>query len=248
MFGLIGFPLEHSFSKKYFTEKFAALGLDDCSYENYPISNISLLPGIIKANPDLVGLNVTIPYKSEVIHYLDCIDDEAYKIGAVNVLKIKRMHGKFELTGFNSDVAGFRDSILPYITAKVRNAIVLGTGGASKAVVYTLKKLGLNVDIVSRHPGTGLLSYQDINAKLLDEVQLIVNTTPLGMYPDIDSRPEINYDLLNGNHILYDLVYNPELTSFLKAGKERDATVISGIKMLHAQAEKAWEIWNNLSF
>jgi shikimate dehydrogenase len=246
-FGLIGFPLGHSFSKKYFTEKFAASGLEDCSYENFPLTKISLLPGIIKADPELVGLNVTIPYKSEVIHYLDRIDAEALNIGAVNVLKIKRIHGQPRLKGFNSDVAGFRDSVLPYINAKVKNAIVLGTGGSSKAVVYSLKKLGLHVGLVSRNPGAGLLGYQDINAELLDNTQLIVNTTPLGMFPDVDSRPLLNYDLLNHNHILYDLVYNPELTSFLKAGKERGAIVISGIKMLHAQAEKAWEIWNDIN-
>jgi shikimate dehydrogenase len=244
-FGLIGYPLGHSFSKKYFADKFAALGLNDCSYENYPLSDISLLNGILAAEPELVGLNVTIPHKSAVIPLLDAIDDEADKVGAVNVIKIKRINNRIILKGFNSDVTGFRVSISPYLHSKVNKAIVLGTGGSSKAVVYSLRNLGLDVKLVSRRPSGGMLGYSDLTPELMSEIRLIVNTTPLGMFPDLCSKPEINYDLLTENHILYDLVYNPEMTLFLRLGKEKGATAVSGITMLHAQAENAWEIWNN---
>jgi shikimate dehydrogenase len=244
-FGLIGYPLGHSFSKKYFTEKFVVERIPDCQYDNYPLENLDHFRELIATEKDLFGLNVTIPYKSEIIGFLNAVDPEAEEIGAVNVIKIKRTVNKVRLSGYNSDITGIRDSLLPYVSVTVRNALVLGTGGSSRAVCYVLKKLGLNVNVVSRDKKQGVLLYSDIDQVKLDHTQLIVNTTPLGMFPNIGSMPDINYSGLNSTHILFDLVYNPELTTFLKMGAEKGCTLISGIKMLHSQAEKAWEIWNN---
>jgi shikimate dehydrogenase len=252
-FGLVGYPLGHSFSKKYFTEKFIRENLGDCQYENYPLTGIDLLCELISNNSDIYGLNVTIPYKSAVIKYLDFIDDQARSVGAVNVLKLDRRGNKVVLKGFNSDIDGFRNSIFPYLGDKVTNALVLGTGGGAKAVCYVLGKLGIkitSVDIV-KPDGAGnnrdysILKYSEITDSILISNQLIVNTTPLGMFPDITGKPDLNYSRLNNDHILFDLVYNPELTSFLKAGKEQGCTIISGINMLYGQAERAWEIWND---
>lgn len=246
-FGLIGYPLGHSFSKKYFTEKFLKEHISGCSYENFPLTDISQLPDLIEREVDLCGLNVTIPYKSEVIALLDFIDPEAKAIGAVNVIKIKRSGKQTELHGYNSDITGITDSLLPYIKNDLENAVVLGTGGSSKAVCYVLRKSGLNVVQISRTKKAGILTYSDVNSELLDKTCLIINTTPLGMYPDVESKPDLNYNLLGKNHVLFDLVYNPERTTFLKMGEEKGCTIISGIKMLHSQAEKAWEIWNGKS-
>jgi len=244
-FGLVGYPLGHSFSKKYFSEKFIRENISDCQYESYPLTNIELLDELISDNPDIRGLNVTIPYKSAVIKYLDFIDEQARSVGAVNVLKLKRMGDKVELRGFNTDVDGFRNSISPYLGETVKNALVLGTGGGAKAVCYVLSKFGIKItsaDIIIKE---GVLNYSDITDNILNSNQLIVNTTPLGMFPNIKTKPDINYKRLNKEHILFDLVYNPELTSFLMMGKEQGCTIISGIKMLHSQAEKSWEIWND---
>jgi len=244
-FGLIGYPLGHSFSKKYFTEKFQAEHIIDCSYENFPLENLNGFLKLVKSDNELYGLNVTIPYKSEIIRFLDVVDPEAGEIGAVNVIKIKRSNGQFILYGYNSDVTGIRDTLLPFIGDDVTNALVLGTGGSSRAVCYVLNKFGLKVNLVSRERKPGVISYSDIDAAILDATQLIINTTPLGMFPDIAGKPDINYKELNSHHILFDLVYNPEITTFLRMGGEQGCSVISGIKMLHSQAEKAWEIWNN---
>jgi shikimate dehydrogenase len=244
-FGLIGYPLGHSFSKKYFSEKFIHDNISDCEYENYPLTSIDLLNELVAGNPDLCGLNVTIPYKSAVIKYLDFIDDQAKSVGAVNVLKLKRNSGKVVLKGFNSDIDGFRDSILPYLGEKVNSALVLGTGGGAKAVCYVLGKSGIKITSVDIIKLEGVLDYSEITDNILISNQLIVNTTPLGMFPDILRKPVLNYSCLNKDHILFDLVYNPELTAFLKAGKELGCTIIGGINMLYGQAEKAWEIWND---
>jgi len=244
-YGLIGYPLGHSFSKKYFTEKFLKENIQDCSYENYPLENLAGFISLIASEPDLCGLNVTIPYKSEIIRFLDFTEAEAEKIGAVNVIKIRRSRNKISLSGFNSDVTGIKDTLLPFIKDNVRNALILGTGGSSRAVFYVLQKLGLNVNFVSRESKPGILTYSDLNPTVLRKTQLIVNTTPLGMFPNTDTMPDINYKDLNRTHILFDLVYNPEVTSFLRKGEEQGCLVISGIKMLHSQAEKAWEIWNS---
>lgn len=243
-FGLIGYPLGHSFSKKYFTEKFSMEQIKGCSYENYPLTNIIQITGLVRDN-DLEGLNVTIPYKSSVIKFLDNIDPEAEKVGAVNVIKIKRTNGKTELTGFNSDITGIMVTLSPALSPEIKNALVLGTGGSSKAVCHVLKKINVHYTLISRERKSDCLTYSDINSEILENNLLIINTTPLGMYPDTESKPDLNYDLLGRNHILFDLVYNPEITSFLKIGKERGCTILSGIKMLHSQAERSWEIWNN---
>lgn len=244
-FGLIGYPLGHSFSKKYFTGKFEKEKIANCSYDNYPLTSLTQFHKLISDNTDLCGLNVTIPYKSEIIKYIDCTDTEANEIGAVNVLKIKRSGNEIKICGFNSDVTGIRETLSPYLNYKVKNALVLGTGGSSLAVCFVLKKLGINILQVSRNQKPGIVSYKDINSGLLAEYELIVNTTPLGMFPDIESIPDINYSLLSEKQILFDLVYNPELTSFLRMGKERGCKTISGIKMLWSQAERSWEIWND---
>ena len=244
-FGLIGFPLGHSFSKKYFSEKFAKENIRDCSYENYPIHDLNLFPELIKGNPELCGLNVTIPYKTGILKYIDTTEPAIDEIGAVNVLKIKRINGKTRISGYNSDVIGIRDSILPVMNSKLRSALVLGTGGSSGAVSYALKKLGLKVTLVSRTRKPGVICYEDITAELLKKTDLIINTTPLGLFPNTTARPEIDYSLLNKNHILFDLVYNPELTLFLESGKERGCKIITGLKMLYSQADRSWDIWND---
>lgn len=244
-FGLIGYPLGHSFSRKYFTEKFTREHITDCSYENFPLKDINELPGLLEGNPLIAGLNVTIPYKSDVISFLNSISPEAEEIGAVNVIKIRRNNGKITLSGFNSDVYGFAGSVEPYLKENTRKALVLGTGGSSKAVCYALRKLGMDVTGVSRKQQPGMITYADIDGQMMKDTDLIVNTTPLGMYPGVEGKPELDYDLLTERHILYDLVYNPWLTAFLKEGKERGCITISGLTMLHLQAGKAWEIWND---
>jgi shikimate dehydrogenase len=244
-FGLIGYPLGHSFSKTYFTEKFLNEHITDCSYENFPINNLKLLSKLLSEEPDLLGLNITIPYKSQIFRFIDVIDMEAREIGAVNVLKIKRSAGRIQLYGFNSDVTGIYDSLAPFIKKNIKNSIVLGTGGSSRAVCHVLKKFGLNITLVSRNKRPGFLDYTDIDSGILTNASLIVNTTPLGMFPNTETRPEINYGLLNESHILFDLVYNPEVTFFLRSGMERGCSVITGLKMLHSQAEKSWQIWND---
>jgi shikimate dehydrogenase len=244
-YGLIGYPLGHSFSKGYFTDKFLRENIVGASYDNFPISDIRMLHKIIEEEPDLLGLNVTIPYKSQIISYLDFIDNEAREIGAVNVLKIKRGEGRIQLHGYNSDIKGVEDSISPYLGRDKKNAIVLGTGGSSRSVCYVLQKSGWNITQVSRNRRPGIIDYSDLNTQMLLDASLIINTTPLGMFPDTETRPEINYSLLNENHILFDLVYNPELTMFLRSGLKMGCSVISGLKMLHSQAERAWQIWND---
>lgn len=243
-FGLIGYPLGHSFSKKYFTEKFVSSHLDDCIYENFPLTNLDNFIEFIEADKQLTGLNVTIPYKTEVIKYLHTVDKEAAEVGAVNVIKISRSAGRTTLSGYNSDIAGILDSLKPFAGDHLKNALVLGTGGSSKAVCYILKKLEINIILVSREKRINTITYSEITDKILDNTQLIINTTPLGMFPATDKKPELNYNRLYRNHILFDLVYNPEVTLFLKMGAERGCQTISGLKMLYSQAEKSWEIWN----
>jgi shikimate dehydrogenase len=244
-YGLIGYPLGHSFSRKYFSEKFKNERISGCQYENFPLTDIKQLPQLISDEPDLCGINVTIPYKSEVIRYLDSVEKEASAIGAVNVVKIRRSANNVFLSGFNSDITGIHDSIQPYIRSDMKHALVLGTGGSSRSVSFVLKSFGLKIIQVSRERREGVISYADISAEIIADTRLIVNTTPLGMYPDTESKPDIDYSLLGKDHILFDLVYNPEITAFLKSGSVRGCKIVTGLKMLHSQAEKAWAIWND---
>lgn len=244
-FGLIGFPLGHSFSKKYFSEKFLKERIFDCSYENFPLQDLSVFTGLVGSDSELEGLNVTIPYKSEIMKFLTSVEPEASEIGAVNVIKIKReQRDQIKLIGFNSDITGLRDTLFP-LAEGIENALILGTGGSSRAVSYVLRKAGISFNTVSRERKPGALTYSDINSEILDKSLLIINTTPRGMFPDIEGKPEINYSRLTQNHILFDLVYNPEFTSFLQMGAEHGCRTISGLKMLYSQAERAWQIWND---
>lgn len=220
-FGLIGYPLGHSFSKKFFAEKFSREKITGCSYENYPIARIEDLNDLIVSDPLLAGLNVTIPYKTAVMRYLDETDREAALVGAVNVLKIIRNGDKIKLVGFNSDITGIEDSLALLLRKDIKKAMVLGTGGSSKAVCYVLGKLSLTYTLISREHKPGCLTYPEITDGMLKEHLLIINTTPLGMYPDVEGIPDLDYDLIGKSHVLFDLVYNPELTAFLRMGQER---------------------------
>lgn len=242
--GLIGYPLSHSFSVKYFREKFNREGIGEFNYQNYPIQSMQELRPLIQEKEDLIGLNVTIPYKKEVMPLLDEIDQEAAEIGAVNTIRIKRTARKIHLKGYNSDAYGFRESLLPLLGAEHQYALVLGTGGASKAITHVLEQLGINYQYVSRTPAKGQLHYLDLCYAVIKKHTLIVNTTPLGTYPNISAFPNIPYDLITSGHILYDLVYNPPETEFLRLGKQKGATIMNGHEMLILQAEKSWEIWN----
>jgi shikimate dehydrogenase len=244
-YGLIGYPLSHSFSKKFFSEKFRRENIIGVAYENFPISSINQLPALINTYTDLAGLNVTIPYKESVIQYLDEIDMEAKIIGAVNTINVSKKRNKKWMKGYNSDAYGFKNSLMPFLGSAHKKALIFGTGGASKAVAYALDKLNIEYIFVSRNPSeNNQISYDSINDNMISELLIIINTTPLGMYPDTRSFPPISYKSLTSDHILYDLVYNPEQTTFLKMGKENGAITINGLRMLELQAEKSWEIWN----
>lgn len=243
-YGLIGYPLGHSFSKNFFNEKFHSENID-AEYVNFEIPTIKDFNKIIKANPTLCGLNVTIPYKEQVIGYLDELDKDAAAIGAVNVIKIERIKGKTRLTGFNSDVMGFTQSIESLLEPHHKKALILGTGGASKAINYGLHKLGLETKFVSRSKrNENTITYDDITPEIMEEYKVIVNCTPTGMYPKADECPNIPYDLLTPEHLLYDLLYNPDTTLFMKNGSDRGAIVKNGLEMLLLQAFGAWDIWN----
>lgn len=245
VYGLIGYPLGHSFSRGYFNDKFAAEGID-AEYCNFEIPTIGDVTGVLKKHSDLAGLNVTIPYKEQVIPYLDRLDDDAAAIGAVNVIKIVRKRpddNDFELVGYNSDFVGFRDSISPMLTPSRDKALILGTGGASKAVCHGLRQLGVEPVYVSRSARKGVLSYAELTPEIMAGHKIIVNTTPLGMYPNVDSCPDIPYECLTPEHLLYDLIYNPDMTTFMKKGAERGAEVKNGLEMLLLQAFEAWRIW-----
>lgn len=244
-YGLLGFPLKHSFSKQFFTDKFKKENID-AAYLNFEIPSISMLPEILDSIPDLKGLNVTIPYKEKVLEFLDELDQVAAEVGAVNVIKVYRLGDKIKLKGYNSDIAGFRDSIAPCINGNGNNkALILGTGGASKAVEYGLKELGVNTTFVSRTPKSGRMIYSDLSADVMKEYNIIVNSTPVGTFPNIDEAPEIPYELLTSDHLLYDLVYNPEKTKFLREGEKYGAKTKNGSEMLEIQALKAWDFWNS---
>lgn len=245
IFGIIGYPLGHSFSEKYFNEKFRREGLADFHYYTFPIKPVDLLPMLVKDQPDLCGLNVTIPYKVEVLRFLDSIDPVAGAIGAVNVIKITRDDGNIALRGYNTDAPAFKATIEDIKNTKITKALVLGTGGASASVCYVLKQLGISVTKVSRDSAKGDITYNDLTSSLLQQAALIVNTTPLGMHPDTADCPPVDYTKLLPNQILYDLIYNPEKTEFLLRGEKQGCRIFNGMDMLHTQAELAWKIWNS---
>ena len=243
LFGLIGYPLSHSFSKKYFSEKFERENISGCLYELFPLERIGEFPSLLAALPNLCGINVTIPYKEQVIPFLDELDTEAAAIGAVNTILIQDGRRK----GFNTDVIGFRESLLTLLghrREQVDHALVLGTGGAAKGVIYVLEKLGMLVTVVSREAGKSDLAYEQVDAACMQAHQLIVNTTPLGMSPHLNTFPAIPYDQITPDHFLFDLVYNPSETVFMREGRSRGASVMNGLEMLIGQAEAAWKIWN----
>lgn len=257
-FGLIGMPLGHSFSARFFAEKFAKEGID-ARYDNYEMADVDGLRTLIESDAELCGLNVTIPHKQAVIPLLDEMSDEARSIGAVNVIKVMRQDGSVHLKGYNSDVIGFVESIRPLLpaltplhhkpytinsTPSPLKALVLGTGGASKAVIAGLQQLGVEPTYVSRHPIEGGLTYDDLTAEVMKTHTVIVNCSPVGMHPHVDAAPAIPYHLLTPQHILYDLVYNPLNTRFMQLGRAQGATVKNGLEMLHLQALAAWTFWN----
>ena len=241
LYGLIGKHIQHSFSPSYFADKFKDEGIKDVDYRLFPLADISEFNKLKEQEPDLKGLNVTIPYKTSIIPYLDSISEEAKTVGAVNTIKFTGTKTK----GFNTDIYGFSKSLKAHIGEAHYNsgALVLGTGGASKAIVYALKQLKINHQYVSRNPGTGLLTYEELNRSVLEKHLTIINATPLGMSPDTNNYPDLPYNAIGKQHLLFDLVYNPEQTLFMKKGLQKGATVVNGLRMLHLQAKKSWEIW-----
>jgi shikimate dehydrogenase len=241
-FGLIGFPLGHSFSKKYFTEKFKTDSIEAC-YELYELPSIEGFE-VLKSIEGLEGLNVTIPYKEKVISYLDELDPTAEAIGAVNVIKFIHRGEKLILKGYNSDITGFKNSLQPLLKSLHTKALILGTGGASKAINYSLQRMGLSTKLVSRTPKVDSFTYKELNTKIINDYLVIVNASPVGTFPNVNECPAIPYHFLTKEHVLFDAVYNPTETLFLKKGKEMGATCMNGEQMLIGQAEEAWRIWN----
>lgn len=240
-FGLVGKHISYSFSKGYFTQKFKELAQDNYSYENFDLAQIEDFRDLVLLNKNLKGLNVTIPYKEEVIQYLDELHPKAKKIGAVNTIKFT----KKGLKGYNTDIYGFKESIKPYIKKHHKKALILGTGGASKAVAFVFGELGIKYSYVSRNPKKNQLGYADLNGEVFKKYTIIVNCTPLGTFPKIEDKPAIPYEFIDKRHLLFDLIYNPEKTAFLLEGEKRGATISNGLRMLELQAEKSWAIWNS---
>lgn len=243
-FGLIGYPLSHSFSKKYFTQKFQDENIAGCRYELFPMEDVNDLPSLVEQEADLRGLNVTIPHKLGVQTFLNELDEAADAIGAVNCISVLRKDDELYLKGYNTDAYGFEESLKPLLKAQHTMALVLGNGGAAKAVKYVLNKLEIPFIVVARKAADDTILYSEVTEAMLDEYTLIINTTPLGMSPNTDSCPEIPYDLLTTEHLAYDLVYNPEETLFLQKAKAQGAATKNGLEMLYLQAERSWEIWN----
>lgn len=243
-YGLIGYPLGHSFSISYFNQKFQDENID-AVYENYEIPSIDELPEVLSSNPELKGINVTIPYKEKVLPFLDSISPEARAIGAVNVIRVSHKGNKTLLKGYNSDVIGFTKSIEPMLDKKWhQKALILGTGGASKAIDYGLRNLGLETVFVSRYERPGTIQYKNVTPEVVKEYNVIINCTPLGMYPKTEVCPELPYEAMDSHTILYDLIYNPDETLFMKRGAEYGANVKNGLEMLLLQAFSSWEFWH----
>ena len=243
-YGLIGFPLQHSFSKSFFTEKFKQEDIE-AEYLNFEIPSINEFQEILDTQPHLCGVNVTLPYKEQIIPYLDELAESAKKVKAVNVVQIRRNQEGIKTIGHNSDLYGFYESIKPLINPKEHTkALVLGTGGASKAIIQGLIDLNIKPQLVSRKKQVGVLTYEDLSETILNEYKVIVNCTPVGTYPNTKDCPSLPYDEITPSHLLYDLVYNPEVTLFLEKGIKQGAKTINGLQMLHLQAKRSWEIWN----
>lgn len=239
-FGLIGKNISYSFSRGYFSNKFEKLGMPEHSYENFDLNDIFEFKALLAQKPELLGLNVTIPYKETIIPYLTALHPTAVAIGAVNTIKIE----KNRLTGYNTDAYGFQKSIEPFLKEHHNKALILGTGGASKAVAFVLKELKIDFAFVSRTGKNDGYTYGQLNKKIMESHTLIINCSPVGTFPNIEDNPEIPYEFINAKHLLFDLIYNPEKTAFLALGEQQGATVLNGFRMLELQAEKAWEIWN----
>lgn len=262
LYGLIGYPLTHSFSEKYFKAKFQKENISDVDFKTFAIKDLKDFSSIIKSNDNLKGLSVTIPHKENIIPFLDELDETAKNIGAVNCVKIVRSSenvdsstiqnlkpetSNVKLIGFNTDAYGFQQSIKPFLETQHEKALIIGTGGAAKAVAYVLKNIGIDVHFVSRktnHSTNNSFSYSELNQNIVSKIKLIVNATPLGMYPNTNESPEIPYEYITSEHLCYDLIYNPEESLFLQKAKNNGAVTINGLSMLHHQADKAWEIWN----
>ncbi|MBR5234820.1 MAG: shikimate dehydrogenase [Bacteroidaceae bacterium] len=242
-YGLIGYPLGHSFSKGYFTRFFEEEQIG-AEYKNFELPKISELTQVLSEETTLRGFNVTIPYKQQVMTFLDEVDPAAIAIGAVNVVKVTRHEGKLHLKGYNTDAIGFADSIRPLLKPHHTHALILGTGGASKAVDYALRQMGIETRFVSRTPSADTFSYADLTPEVLRHYTVIVNTTPLGMHPKVDACPPLDYSQLSERHLLFDAVYNPAKTKFLQQGEQAGATICNGMEMLIGQAKAAWRIWN----
>ena len=257
LFGLIGYPLTHSFSEQYFDTKFKKENLVNNLYRNFPLEQIDMFPALISENSNLVGLNVTTPYKETIIPFLDELDETAQAVNAVNTILISSLNTNvIKLKGFNTDVHGFRQSIKPFLSSLHERALILGTGGAAKAVEYVLKTIGVDCVFVTRNKNgiipiwtirKTILSYEELNFHVIDACKLIVNCTPVGTFPNVNLCPEIPYDSITEKHFLYDLIYNPAESEFLKRGKLHGAQTMNGLDMLKMQAEKTWEIWNKIS-
>jgi shikimate dehydrogenase len=241
LFGLIGYPLSHSFSKKYFSEKFEKENITGCRYELFPIEFVSQLNKIIENNPALCGLNITIPHKETVITYLNDMTDAVCEIGACNCIRIHE--GK--LTGYNTDVIGFENMLLPHLQSQHQKALILGTGGAAKAVAWVFRKLRIEYAYVSRSAGNNRLAYTDLDTDIMNRHKIVVNTTPLGMSPNTEAMPEISFEDVSKEHLFVDLIYNPLKTRFLHNAQQKGATIVNGLEMLIIQAEESWKIWNS---
>jgi shikimate dehydrogenase len=242
-YGLVGKNISYSFSKNYFYEKFSMLQLQNFIYENFDMQSIDSLPVILNENrKSLKGLNITIPFKEEVFKYLDEVDDEAKTIGAVNTIKIL---DNYRLKGYNTDIYGFENSLKPILQKHMKRALILGTGGASKAVAFVLNKLEIAFKYVSRNPeNKETITYQSIDDKIIKKYHLIINCTPLGTFPEIEKLPDLPYEKLTNKHLLYDLIYNPSVSSFLQKGRDMGVAIKNGQEMLELQADRSWEIWN----
>ncbi|MFN3918087.1 MAG: shikimate dehydrogenase family protein [Flavobacteriales bacterium] len=245
LFGLVGKSLAHSFSKSYFEEKFKREGLSNFRYENFELSSAHQIHSLVAANSDLIGFNVTIPYKEKIISALSEVTMEAKEIGAVNTVKLERASGEVKLIGHNTDYWGFHQSVKPFLEGKHERCLILGAGGVSKAVVYVLGRLGISTLLVSRTKINSGITYQQLNEYVLKYHLMVVNTTPVGMYPNISECVEFPFEFLTDQHLVVDLIYNPVETVFLKESKQRGAKTLNGMPMLIHQAERSWSIWNN---